>query len=116
MNKIKTFGAIATLMLAPSLVASAQANDIVGTWKTASGAIAKIAPCGSAFCTTLTSGKFSGRQIGKVKKKGAKYVGTITDPQDDKSYQGSAKINGNKLKMTGCAFKIFCKTQTWTRQ
>ncbi len=41
--------------------------------------------------------------------------GKVFDPEGGKTYSGSVTLNGNKLKLKGCAAKIFCKSQTWTR-
>ena len=42
--------------------------------------------------------------------------GTITDPQDDKTYSGTAKLAGSSLELTGCAMSVFCRTQTWKKK
>ena len=96
--------------------AASAAEPVVGSWRTASGEVAKIAPCGGAYCITLQSGKFKGRQIGRMSGSGGSYSGEITDPAADKTYAGSAKVTGASMKLTGCALKIFCKSQTWTRR
>ncbi|MBX3568641.1 MAG: DUF2147 domain-containing protein [Rhizobiaceae bacterium] len=99
-----------------ALSGAAFADDIEGNWRTADGPTAGIGACGSSFCITLKSGKFAGKQIGRLKSDGGgSYSGTITDPKDDKTYSGSATVSGTKLKLTGCALKIFCKSQSWTR-
>lgn len=105
-----TAGFLAAFAFTPAL-----ADPIEGNWKTEAGSNAKISKCGTAFCVKLTSGQHSGKQIGNLTAKDGKYVGTITDPADDKKYSGNAKISGNTMKMQGCALKIFCKTQNWTR-
>lgn len=95
---------------------SAQAAEpIEGNWKTASGATAQIAPCSGGYCVTLKSGKHSGKQIGKMAGSGGNYKGTITDPEEDKTYSGSGSVSGNSLKMKGCVLAVLCKTQTWSR-
>ena len=96
--------------------AAAMADPIEGNWRTESGETAAIAPCGGAYCITLKSGKYNGKRIGKMSGSSGDYSGTITDPADDKTYSGSAQISGSSKKMTGCALKIFCKTQTWTKR
>ncbi|WP_165220954.1 DUF2147 domain-containing protein [Affinirhizobium pseudoryzae] len=101
--------------LVASLAPTVAAEPIVGNWKTASGETAVIAQCGSAYCVTLKTGKYAGRQIGSMSGKGAEYTGEITDPAADKTYSGSAAVSGNALKMKGCVMSVFCKTQTWTR-
>ena len=101
--------------LALSAMTAQAAEPIEGNWKTASGATAQIAPCGGAFCVTLKSGKFNGKQIGKMSGSGDSYKGEITDPETDKTYSGSGSVSGNSLKMKGCVMAVLCKSQTWTR-
>lgn len=113
MKIIKTSIFAASLMLAGS--AFALADQIQGDWKTQSGETAAISKCGGSFCIKLKTGKYVGKQIGKLKAAGAKYTGTVTDPADDKQYSGSATVSGSNMKMTGCALKVFCKTQTWKK-
>lgn len=103
----------ASLMLAGS--SFALADQIQGNWKTQSGETAAISKCGGSFCIQLKTGKYAGKKIGKLKAAGAKYTGTVTDPADDKQYSGSATVSGSNMKMTGCALKVFCKTQTWKK-
>ncbi|WP_337266432.1 DUF2147 domain-containing protein [Oryzifoliimicrobium ureilyticus] len=108
-----------TLIMAGILLASAgltqAAEPIEGNWKTESGETASIADCGKSFCITLKSGKYVGKTIGKLAGAGNAYTGQVTDPENDKTYEGSAKISGASLKLQGCVLKVFCKTQTWTR-
>jgi uncharacterized protein (DUF2147 family) len=105
--------AVGLLMaLAPAAMA---AEPIEGNWKTASGETAVIARCGEAFCVTLKTGKFAGKQIGRMDGKASDYKGEITDPANDKTYAGTGAVTGNSLKMKGCVLAVFCKAQTWTR-
>ena len=105
-------GFAAMLMLA----GTALADPIEGDWKTADGPTAAIGKCGGGFCVVMKTGNYPGKQIGKFQAKGdGQYTGTLTDPKDDKTYSGSAKLNGSSLSLTGCALKIFCKTQKWSR-
>ena len=105
---------LAAAVLALSAPAFA-AEPIEGNWKTASGETAAIGPCGGSFCVTLKTGKYAGKQIGKLAGSGASYKGEITDPKDDKTYSGSGSVSGNSLKMKGCVLMVLCKSQTWTR-
>ncbi|MFC3165087.1 DUF2147 domain-containing protein [Ciceribacter thiooxidans] len=106
---------ILAMALAFGAVSAQAAEPIEGNWKTASGSTAQIAPCGGAFCVTLKSGKFAGKQIGKMSGNGDSYKGEITDPETDKTYSGYGNVSGNALKMKGCVMSVFCKTQTWSR-
>jgi len=98
-----------------SAAAAHAAEPIEGSWKTASGETAAIGKCGSAYCVTLKTGKYAGKQIGKLSGKDGEYSGEITDPAEDKTYSGSGSVTGNSLKMKGCVLAILCKSQTWSR-
>ncbi|MBP1850860.1 DUF2147 domain-containing protein [Rhizobium halophytocola] len=91
------------------------AEPIVGKWKTAAGSTAEIASCGGSYCVTLKTGKHAGKMIGKMSGSGQSYSGEITDPENDKTYSGSASVSGASLKMKGCVMKVLCKSQTWSR-
>jgi uncharacterized protein (DUF2147 family) len=91
------------------------AEPIEGNWKTEAGDTARIAPCPEGFCITLVNGKYANKQIGNMKGNGGLYNGKITDPKDDKTYEGSAAVSGSQLKLQGCVLKVFCKSQVWTR-
>jgi hypothetical protein len=68
------------------LPGAAHADPIEGNWKTQSGETAAIGGCGGGFCITVKTGKYAGKQIGKMNASGDnKYKGTITDPADDKT-------------------------------
>jgi uncharacterized protein (DUF2147 family) len=98
------------------MAGAALADPIEGDWKTEAGPTAAIGKCGRSFCVAMKTGRHAGKQIGKFKPDGpGRYTGTMTDPNADKTYSGSARIRAGTLDMTGCAFKIFCQTQVWTR-
>ncbi|MEN3791557.1 DUF2147 domain-containing protein [Fulvimarina sp. MAC3] len=99
-----------------ALAASAvSAEPIVGQWRAPGGGVVEVVPCQGDFCATVVSGEHKGKSVGRMSGTGASYSGTVTDPREDKTYDGTAAINGNTLKLQGCALKIFCKTQTWKR-
>ena len=110
MKRILLAGALCAAFTVP-----ASAN-ITGNWRTGSGETAAIAKCGGSFCVTLKSGKYAGKSIGKFKGSGNNYSGTITDPAKDRNYSGTATLSGSKLKMRGCALKVFCRTDTWSKR
>lgn len=91
------------------------ADDVQGLWKTRDGVTAEIAPCEQGSCITLKSGRFAGRKIGYLKPANNRLEGRITDPADNKTYDGHAMVAGDKLKLSGCVMKILCQTQVWTR-
>lgn len=108
----------ATILVAALLMSTSAAfaeEPIVGNWKTLDGDTAVIAPCADSYCVTLKTGKYAGRQIGKMRGKGSSYTGELTDPSEDKTYSGSGTVSGNSVRMKGCVLKVFCKSQTWTR-
>ncbi len=94
--------------------------DPTGMWKRSAangGTLIQIAKCGGSYCTTVRSGDFNGQRSGKFAKSGSGYAGEITDLKKKKTYTGTLVMQGaTKLKMTGCALKIFCKSETWTKQ
>lgn len=111
---IRTFVVAAALTLGTA-ASGFCAEPIVGNWKTASGETAAISSCGGSYCITLKTGKHAGKRIGNLSGGGDSYSGEITDPANDKTYSGSASIQGSALKMRGCVLKVLCKSQTWTR-
>lgn len=112
MRKLFATAAVAVF----TLTGAAFADPIEGKWRTDSGSQAQIGACGGSYCVKLTSGTYKGKQIGKMSASGSgKYTGSLTDPADDKTYSGSATLNGNVLKMRGCVLAVLCKTQTWSR-
>jgi uncharacterized protein (DUF2147 family) len=110
---------ISSMVFAAAMVlaGTALADPIEGNWKTQSGETAAIGGCGDAFCITLKTGKHAGKQIGKMTAGGeGNYAGSITDPAEDKTYKGKAKLSGSALKMSGCVFGgLICKSQNWSK-
>ncbi|MBK1624750.1 DUF2147 domain-containing protein [Afifella marina] len=112
--KIKTIALIAALVAWPALAA---ADPLEGNWVAATGNTVRISSCGDAFCMKVTSGPNKGKEIGRMKGSDGKYKGTVVNPEDDKTYSGSATLtSANSLKLKGCALGIFCKTQNWQRR
>ena len=116
---MRKFIMMATAALALTATSTgAMAEDlIIGKWKAPGGGIVEVVSCGGDFCATVVSGEHKGKSVGKMSGQGTQYDGTVTDPRDSKTYEGSVEVqeSGSILKMRGCALKIFCKTQTWTR-
>jgi uncharacterized protein (DUF2147 family) len=109
-----TIAALAACALTLS-AGGAFADPILGNWKTQSGETAAIGKCGSAYCIVLKTGKYAGKQIGKLAGGGGTYEGNIIDPADDKTYSGSAKVAGAGMKLKGCVAMVLCKTQNWSK-
>lgn len=91
------------------------AEPIVGNWKTENGTTVAFQDCGGAYCARIQTGEFKGREIGRMSGSGNAYTGTVTDPRNSKTYEGSATIVGNALELKGCVAKVFCRSQHWTR-
>ena len=104
----------AALLLSASVAAVAE-EPILGKWRAPGGGIVRVAPCGGAYCATVITGEHKGKDAGSMSGTGGRYSGTVTDPRDDRSYSGKAIVDGGKLKLTGCALKVLCKTQVWVR-
>lgn len=104
----------AALSLAMVLPTAAQ-EPIVGKWRAPGGGVVEVLACGGSYCATVVEGRHKGKDAGSMSGEGGRYTGTVTDPRDDRSYSGSAVIEGDRLELTGCALKIICRTQTWTR-
>ncbi len=90
-------------------------DPIVGSWKTELGDTAEIASCGSGYCIILKSGRHAGKQIGTFAGRNGSYEGKITDPDANKTYDGSVTVSGNALELKGCVLKVVCESQTWPR-
>ena len=113
---MKTFLMAAAAALSLTAATSAfAAEPIVGTWRSEDGGLVQIASCGEAYCATVIKGEHKGESVGRMSGSGSQYTGTVKDPRDEKSYDGSAKVEGSQLTLEGCALKILCKSQVWTR-
>ena len=105
---------VMAVLVAPAV---ARADSIEGEWRTADTSIARIHACGDRFCIVMKTGDWPGKEIGRLQAQGfGNYVGTVTDPRDNKTYSGRATLAGNTLKLVGCALKIFCQTEVWSRR
>jgi len=107
-----------TIVAAAMLLAgAAYADPIEGNWRTQSGETAAIANCGGGFCITLKTGKHKGKAIGRLTPAGGgQYGGSITDPNNDKTYTGKASVDGGSMNLKGCVLGgLICKSQAWTK-
>ena len=117
------------------------ADTAVGRWKTETrGGIVEIQRCGASICgRILTSEKLRtdpnlkdvnnsnvalrnrplrGLQILSGFAVSGNYWtgGKIYNAEDGKTYSADVTpVGADQLKVRGCVFKPFCKTQTWTR-
>lgn len=45
-----------------------------------------------------------------------KWEGSLYNPEDGNTYNGSlTQLDNNTLELEGCAFIVFCQSDTWTR-
>ncbi|MDM7458288.1 MAG: DUF2147 domain-containing protein [Paracoccus sp. (in: a-proteobacteria)] len=110
---------------------TAAADPIAGIWQTqpdeGSFAHVTIAPCGGAFCGTITrtfqgtteyASPNLGRQIviDMVPQGGGNYQGRVWRPANDRIYNGKASVSGDRMSLSGCvAGGLLCKSQTWVK-
>ncbi|GGE07600.1 hypothetical protein GCM10011390_28310 [Aureimonas endophytica] len=107
---------LAALCLLSLGAGSALAEEpILGQWRSPGGRIVEVKDCGGQFCATVLTGQHKGKSVGTLSGKGGEYRGTVTDPRDDRDYAGTAKVEGSRLVLEGCALKVFCRKQSWTR-
>ena len=98
---------------------------IYGFWRTPDGGRIEIHPCGDMLCGHIRD---DGIDDGKPTHAGHLLLqalhyqgaltwagGTVLNPRDNRAYRAKLRLmNGNQLKLTGCAW-IFCGSQVWTR-
>lgn len=129
MKRIFSTAAIAAAALAMPAAASAKA-PIEGHWTNPKkSVIVRIAPCGPAYCGTVTWASAKARQktgdqlVGMQLMTGFKatgansYRGRVFEPKHDISASGTITMRGpDALQVRGCALAgILCKEQRWTR-
>ncbi len=132
MKRFATIALTSIALGAMSVPASASvASDLASTkWKTKGGkSVVQFSSNGkSAKVVKILKGKPNAKAKKGPKKgkpiKGMTILwglgsdgkgGKVYDPEGGKTYSGSVTLNGNKLKLKGCAAKVFCKSQTWTK-
>ncbi|MDO5648040.1 DUF2147 domain-containing protein [Paracoccus sp. (in: a-proteobacteria)] len=110
----------------------AAADPIAGVWQTApeaDGGFAHvtIAPCGAAFCGTITRTYVDGKNtpteyvgarvvMDMVPQAGGDYRGRLLRPTNNRQYTGKASVQGDRLRVSGCvAGGLICDGETWVR-
>jgi uncharacterized protein (DUF2147 family) len=127
-------------MILTLLALFAAPNDPTGTWRTPRNADIRLERCGPAICGRIASlPRFPDNPRGldlNNKDKAARgrplvglpmlqgftggppkwTGGSVYNPEDGRTYSGRIElVDANTLKLTGCAFKIFCRSQVWKR-
>ena len=131
---------LAAVLLA-ALSALAQAPGLAGNWRTPTGSIVQVHPCGDALCLrvvaieknapgtldennpnpALRARSICGLEIGTGfhpdSSSQAADNGQIYDPKSGKTYSSSIAVNGpDRLKLRGyVGVKLFGRTEEWTR-
>ncbi len=128
------------LLIALALMSPPPPADPTGLWRTPRGAQIRIERCGQALCgsiATLEPGRPGPEprdtRNSDVSKRGRPIKGMtmltgftggparwsggkVYNPEDGKTYSGSLDlVNPQTLKLKGCAFAFFCRTQQWKR-
>jgi hypothetical protein len=95
---------------------------VAGEWLDADGkAKINIQPCGGdAVCGKVSWSREGGgigtQVVNNMKPAGPnRWEGTITNPENGKTYQSSITLQGSSLKVEGCVMGFLCGGQTWTR-
>jgi len=104
---------------------------IEGYWKNPIGsAIIQIAPCGNVLCGKVMWASARGRRevsqntshvvgttvLTGVRPSGGRWTGKLYIPDDNIHVSARLQLlGGRQLKLTGCAFAFFCRSQIWTR-
>lgn len=118
-------------LLAVAASAASAGDPLLGLWRTAPDAKNQTAhvvaaPCGAAFCGTITKIFDPAGQViahpntGKrlfwdmTPTAAGRYEGRIFVPKFNQTYNGVLTITGNSMKVRGCAGPI-CQTTAWTR-
>lgn len=114
MNKFRILAAAAILAASTSF---ASADAIEGNWKTGDGVLVKVSNCGGSFCVDVLDGKYKGKRSGKLSAKGGgTYEGTLKQFSTGISFNGTATLAGNSMKLVAKKLGITVKTDNWKRQ
>ncbi|MCJ2183376.1 DUF2147 domain-containing protein [Novosphingobium sp. 1949] len=138
---LAAFAALTGTALAAPPALAANADSVLGSWRTPSrhGEV-EISRCGASICGRLMnsdhiktnpdlrdvnnkdesqrSRRLKGLQIvGGFTRDGDKWKnGTIYNPEDGGTYKATITPDGpDSLKLKGCIVWPLCKTQTWVR-
>lgn len=125
MRRQMRLAALVIVGLTASQTSAWAADDLVGNWQRSDGTSRiRMAPCGGGICGTVTwlknpdsPGKVGQQVFFGMKPSGAgSWSGSAFNPEDGKTYSGSASVSGASLTTKGCALGgLVCKTVTWSR-
>lgn len=131
---------VSTLVTGSAVAGGNSTSSVQGNWKTPSGSVVKIHPCGNKVCLTLMqieksapgtvdannpdpklrSRSLCGLQMGtgfKLDSDGRSADGgSLYDPKSGKTYSGSIAADGDVLHLRGyVGLKVFGRTEDWSR-
>lgn len=115
-----------------ALATPALADPAEGIWQTevddGKFAFVTVAPCGAAYCGTISRTFENGGTEYNSPNKGKKividmvangdgsYEGKVWRPSNNKTYIGKMSVSGNALTLKGCvAGGLLCAAQSWAR-
>jgi sterol desaturase/sphingolipid hydroxylase (fatty acid hydroxylase superfamily)/uncharacterized protein (DUF2147 family) len=119
---------IAALLVSTAPARAATPADLADDWATPGlGAVVRLAPCAddaSELCgrliwawdpARLRRGAMGADMIRDFSWNGAAWSGgTLANPEDGRTYSGSIRLDGDVLRLRGCAGP-FCQSQVWRR-
>lgn len=125
MKRPMRLAALTIVGLAALQTSAWAADDLVGNWQRSDGTSRiRMAPCGNGICGTVTwlknpdsPGKVGQQVFFGMKPSGAgSWSGSAFNPEDGKTYSGSATVSGASLTTKGCALGgLVCKSASWSR-
>jgi uncharacterized protein (DUF2147 family) len=119
------FLGFAALIPADCQAAAPGLESVQGFWRPPDGGRIEIHACGDLLCAHVRDdGVDNGKPtydghllLERLQYQGGLFWahGLVHDPSDHRTYEAKLRLlNGNRLKLTGCAW-IFCGSQVWTR-
>lgn len=134
-----TFLILAAVFAMAAVSAYAQAPAVRGYWRTPSGAIIRIAPCGQELCVEIAALSHGNRPLTDMRNPDPKLrsrplcglrigegfveadpeharAGHLYDPKSGRTYKGQMTAAGNLLHLRGyVGLPLFGRTETWVR-
>jgi uncharacterized protein (DUF2147 family) len=128
-----------TRFILPLLLAATAHATVLGDWRTPTGAVIRLAPCGNDFCLTLVQLDPSPRHTTDIYNPDASLhtrplcgltigsafhltdpdhldSGWLYDPKSGHTYRGTVAAIGDTLKLHGyIGIALFGRTETWQR-
>ena len=140
-----TLAAAGALVAATVSAGAAADPALLGRWATPTGGVVAFGPCASPGPGAFPCGRIAAlggppdrerldtrnpdaglrrRQVLgleivsglRPKAAGVWTVDALYNPDDGRTYSGAIQLRGeDRLELKGCALKVFCQTQVWSR-